>query len=343
MLRPDDFIAWRGYMPELRQNMATGEWVVIATERARRPEEFASKREPRASSPHRDDCPFCPGNERFTPGPVFSLPTTGPWEVRAVTNKFAALVPDIPLRRSCDGHFRKATGYGFHQVIIETPRHDLPLALQEPAGFDRVVEAWHRSYALLAAAPGVEFVIPFKNHGEAAGTSLEHPHSQIIGLPIFPGHIRGRMEEAIRFYDAEGECVFCAMVRMERQAGARIVAENDRFTAFIPYAAFSPFHLWIFPRVHQSTFRELDDGGKAGLSTILRTVLRKLHAGLGDPDYNLMVRSGPADAPRLKYFHWYISIVPRLGKAAGFELGSGMYINTALPEESAAYLRAVTA
>lgn len=326
-------------MPELRQNIATGEWVIIATERAKRPEEFASAKVRKALPPHRDDCPFCPGNERLTPGLVFTLPETGPWQVRAVPNKFAALVPGTPLKRSCEGHFRKATGYGFHQVIIETPRHDLPLALQEPAGVERVVEAWHRAYTLLAATPGVEFVIPFKNHGEAAGTSLEHPHSQIIGLPIFPGHIRGRMEEAIRFYDAEGECVFCSMIRLEREAGARIVGENDRFAAFIPYAAFSPFHLWIFPKRHQSTFRELDDAGKTDLSALLATVLRKLHSGLKDPDFNLMIRSGPADAPRLKYFHWYISIVPRLGKTAGFELGSGMYINTALPEESARFLR----
>jgi UDPglucose--hexose-1-phosphate uridylyltransferase len=330
-------------MPELRQNMATGEWVVIATERAKRPEEFASKRERRPPSPHRDDCPFCAGNERLTPGPIFTLPPQGPWQARAFPNKFAALVPDVPLERSCDGHFRKATGYGFHQVIVETPRHDLPLALQEPAGVDRVVEAWHRAYALLAATPGIEFVIPFKNHGEAAGTSLEHPHSQIIGLPIFPGHIRGRMEEAIRFYDAEGACVFCTMIAMERKAGVRVVAEGERFVAFIPFAAFSPFHLWIFPKAHASTFREMDDARKADLSILLRTVLRKLHIGLKDPDYNLMIRSGPADTPGLKYFHWYISIVPRLGKAAGFELGSGMYINTALPEESAAFLRAVEA
>lgn len=328
-------------MPELRQNMATGEWVIIATERAKRPEEFASRREPGPSRPRRDDCPFCPGNELQTPGLVFSLPPEGPWEARVIPNKFAALVPGVPLERSCDGHFRRATGYGFHQVVVETRRHDLPLALQDPAGVDRVVEAWHRAYALLAASPGVEFVIPFKNHGEGAGTSLEHPHSQIIGLPIFPGHIRGRMEEAIRFYDAEGECVFCAMIRMERRAGARVVAENARFIAFVPYAAFSPFHLWIFPKAHASTFQELNDAGKADLSLILRTALRKLHMGLNDPDYNLMVRSGPADAPGLKYFHWYISIVPRLGRAAGFELGSGMYINTALPEESAAFLRGV--
>jgi UDPglucose--hexose-1-phosphate uridylyltransferase len=304
---------------------------------------FSARRSPRAPAERRDDCPFCPGNEHLARDTVFAIPRRGPWEVRVVPNKFAALSPEIPLERSCDGHFRRATGHGFQQVIIETPRHDRPLALQEPGGMDRVLEAWHRAYTLLASAPGVEFVIPFKNHGEAAGTSLEHPHSQIIGLPIFPGHIRGRMEEAIRFYDTEGECVFCAMIRLERKAALRVVAENARFVAFVPYAAFSPFHLWIFPLAHQSTFREIDDAAKADLSALLRTALRKLHFGLNDPDYNLMVRSGPADAPRLKYFHWYLSIVPRLGRAAGFELGSGMYINTTLPEESAAFLRAVGA
>jgi UDPglucose--hexose-1-phosphate uridylyltransferase len=329
-------------MPELRQNIATGEWVVIATERAKRPEEFASRQEKKPLPERKDECPFCPGNESMTPPPVFARPAEGPWELRVIPNKFAALAPDIPFERETDGFFRKATGYGFHQVIIENARHNVPLPLLPQDRFDWVVEAYHRCYATLAANPRVEFVIPFKNHGESAGTSLEHPHSQIIALPIFPGQVRNRMEEAIRFYDSEGMCVFCRMLEMERRAGLRIVAENEAFTAFIPFAALSPFHLWIFPLRHEASFHEITDAEKAALGSLLRLVLRKVYLGLRDPDYNLMIRSGPVDAPALKYFHWYISIVPRLAKAAGFELGSGMYINTSLPEESARFLRGVS-
>jgi UDPglucose--hexose-1-phosphate uridylyltransferase len=326
-------------VPELRQNLATGEWVVIATERARRPEDFASKSDRKPLPPWKESCPFCPGNEDKTPPAAFSIPPDGAWDLRVVPNKFAALSPDIPPHRDADAFLRHAAGYGFHQVIIETPRHDLSLAQLPQDQFDRVVEAYHCVYSDLSSRPGVEFVIPFKNHGEAAGTSLEHSHSQVIGLPVFPGQVRGRMEEAMRYYDSEGACVFCRMAEVERRAGTRIVAENGSFTAFIPYAALSPFHLWILPLRHEAGFHEITDGEKEALGALLRTVLRKLYGGLNNPDFNLMIRSGPADAPALKYFHWYLSIVPRLAKAAGFELGSGMYINTALPEESARFLR----
>jgi UDPglucose--hexose-1-phosphate uridylyltransferase len=328
-------------MPELRQNIATGEWVIISTERARRPEEFIAKEGRKPLPDHKDTCPFCPGNESQTPSTLFAFPPQGPWQLRVMPNKFAALAPDIPFERENDGFFRKATGYGFHQVIVENPLHNLPLPLLTQDRFDLVVEAYHRASCALAANPKVEFVIPFKNHGEGAGTSLEHPHSQIIGLPIFPGQVRNRMEEAIRFYDSEGVCVFCKMVEMERREGSRIVEENESFVAFLPFAAFSPFHLWIFPLRHEATFQEITDPEKKALGLLLRRVLRRVYLGLRDPDYNLMIRSGPVDAPKLKYFHWYISVVPRMAKAAGFELGSGMYINTALPEESARFLRGV--
>lgn len=328
-------------MPELRQNIATGEWVILATERAKRPEDFKKKEEKKEVPPYKENCPFCPNNEHLTPKEIFQIEKDGKWQVRVVPNKFAALIPDVPYQRIYHNTFRKATGFGFHNVIIETPSHNTYLPLLPLKDIKNIIEAYHKIFVDIASHPDIEFVIPFKNHGEGAGTSLEHPHSQIIGLPVFPEQVRGRMEEAIRFYDREGQCVFCHMIEMEKKENLRIVYENESFIGFIPFAAFSPFHFWLFPKRHQATFGELKDKEKDDLTDAIRIVLGKIYKGLKDPDYNLVIRSGPVDAQRIKYFHWYISIVPRLGKAAGFELGSGMYINTGLPEESAKFLREV--
>jgi UDPglucose--hexose-1-phosphate uridylyltransferase len=170
---------------------------------------------------------------------------------------------------------------------------------------------------------------------------LQHPHAQIAATPIVPTQIRRRLDEAIRYFDENGECVFCQTLRQELRARERIVYENQSFVAFIPYAALSPFHLWIYPRRHMSAFDAIMDGELEHLATALRTVLAKLYHGLSDPDYNFSIRSIPLRAGQTDYFHWYVAIVPRVTKTAGFEIGSGMYINTALPEASAQFLREI--
>lgn len=326
-------------MPELRQNIATGEWVILATDRAKRPEEFKKKEEKIEIPSFRENCAFCPSNEKLTPKEIFQFEKNGKWNVRVIPNKFPALSSELKYQRFYHDTFRKATGFGFHNVIIETPSHNTYLPLLPIEHIKLIVEAYHKSFVDIASHPNIEFVIPFKNHGEGAGTSLEHPHSQIIGLPVFPEQMRGRIEEAIRFYDREGVCVFCHMTEMEKKEEIRVVFENENFIGFIPFAAFSPFHFWLFPKRHEATFGELKDNAKDDLAQALKICLGKIYKGLKNPDYNLVIRSGPVDAKKVKYFHWYISIVPRLGKAAGFELGSGMYINTSLPEESAKFLR----
>jgi UDPglucose--hexose-1-phosphate uridylyltransferase len=190
--------------------------------------------------------------------------------------------------------------------------------------------------------PRVEAIIVFKNHGEGAGTSLQHPHSQLAATPMVPSQIRKRIEEATRFFDDNGECLFCRTLNEELAAGVRIVLETEHFVAFVPYAALSPFHLWIFPRRHASAFDEITEPEIADLATNLRTILAKMYCGLNDPDYNYSIRSIPTRDRHTDYFHWYLTIIPRITKAAGFELGSGMYINSSLPEESARFLRDIT-
>jgi UDPglucose--hexose-1-phosphate uridylyltransferase len=327
-------------MPEIRYNIVTREWVIIATERAKRPEQFAQTNQRRAALPeYSPTCPFCPGNESQTPSEIDRSVVDDHWQLRVVPNKFAALDREAQLVRHTDGLKRTMSGAGMHEVIIETPRHDLHLALLSPSDFGLVLDAYHRRYLKITDDPRVAHATVFRNHGERAGTSLEHPHSQIIGTPIIPPQLRQRMESALSFYDREGQCLLCALLADEMRDGARIVASNADFVAFVPYAALNPFHLWIYPAQHRANFGDSSDEELAALSEILRIVLRKICFALANPDYNLTVQTPPREARGSRYHHWYLSVIPRVTRIAGFELGTGMFINTALPEQSAAFLR----
>jgi UDPglucose--hexose-1-phosphate uridylyltransferase len=332
-------------MPEIRFNNVTREWVIIATERAKRPEEFAKPNTRRPlGEPYVASCPFCPGNERMTPPEKLRLmhdpaANDAQWQVRVVPNKFAALDAKAEIERQTLGIKRSVSGAGLHDVIIENPAHNKPLALLDEKEFDRVMDAYQRCYDDVTADPRVAHATLFKNHGERAGTSLEHPHSQIVGTPIMPPQVRERMETSLRFYDETGECIICSTMADELIDQSRIIQQNDDFVAFIPYAALTPFSIWIFPLRHTATFPETTDAEMQSLSRILRNTLRRIHFGLENPDLNLSVRTPPREASGLKYFHWYLSIIPRVTRTAGFEIGSGMFINTALPEQSAEYLR----
>lgn len=327
-------------MPELRRNLITGDWVVIATERAKRPEDFKKKDKQTVSLPRKSPlCPFCPGNEDKTPPETFSVKSGKTWKVRVVPNRFSALTPDGEPVRSVDGMRHSMVGVGVHEVIVETPRHDLTLALLSPDEIKNVLSAYTARMLAHSKDQRIQMVILFKNHGESAGTSLEHPHSQLVGTPVVPFHIRHRIQESIRFYDDTGKCVFCAVAQDEAKAGSRVVLGTQHFLSFIPYAAFSPFHLWIFPKRHCSSFHSVSSPELHDLASLLKEILSRLYFGLDNPDYNFIIRSSPFGVGEVSYFHWYLSIVPRLTKAAGFELGSGMYINTALPEKSAEFLR----
>jgi UDPglucose--hexose-1-phosphate uridylyltransferase len=330
-------------MPELRQNMVTKEWVVIATERAKRPEDFVPDHDlVTADRPGWEkSCPFCPGNEE-PPLEVKRVPAEGKaWKLRLVKNKYPALFREGERVRTFDGVYRSITGVGFHEVLIETPRHNTCLALESPDQVALVLTALKTRCREIAQDPRIEHIICFENHGIRAGTSLVHPHAQIIALPIVPYSIRTRAEEARRYFDDTGRCVFCTMLADEEKAGVRIVAKSEHFVAFVLYAAFSPFHMWILPRRHQASFLNAEMYELADLGHLLREVLLRLYVGLRDPDYNIVIRSAPLHDPSYDYLHWYITIVPRVSQAAGFELGSGMFINTALPEDSAAFLRGI--
>jgi UDPglucose--hexose-1-phosphate uridylyltransferase len=329
-------------MSELRQNLATREWVIIATERAKRPEQFvqAAKEKVIERPAYDPRCPFCPGNEELDIERL-RVPPAGEWQVRVVQNKFPALRENAVFERHSSGLRRSLSGFGYHEVLIESRLHNTCPALQAVDELERMLSTFQERGYVYNDDKHIEQIIYFKNHGALAGTSLVHPHAQLVGLPVVPHNIRARMEEARRYFDDHSECVFCRMRAEEEREGARVVAANASFTAFIPYAAFSPFHLWIIPHQHCANFLDASADEVRDLSAILREVLRKLYFGLNDPDYNYVIRSAPEHEHASDYLHWYVAIVPRVTQMAGFEMGTGMFINTALPEESAAFLRAV--
>ncbi len=328
-------------MSELRLNPVTREWVIIAKERARRPEDFRKPERVRRLPGRVDTCPFCPGNEDRTPKEHFRLTIDGRWAIRVVDNKYPALVREGTRERRIDGLRRSVTGVGVHEVIIESPLHNMSPALLETERVEELIGVYRDRFVCAHRDPRVEHVIIFKNHGEGAGTSLVHPHSQLIGTPVVPLQFRDRVDAAMHYFDDTGECLICDILRSETTEGVRIIMDTEHFSTFIPYAALSPFHTWIMPRRHSASFSSITDGEMRDLAHHLRTVLAKFYYGLDDPDYNYVIRSSRPRDVENEYCHWYVSIVPRLVKTAGFELGSGMFINTSLPEESAAYLRSV--
>ncbi len=328
-------------MPELRLNLITREWVIIATERAKRPDDFRQKKDKKYLPERVSDCPFCPGNEGKTPGEIMQLSSDDEWKIRVTPNKFAALNIEGERQRINEGLKHLVTGVGRHEVIIESNLHNTTIALMPQNDVADVISSYKNRFLDIYNDPRIEHVIIFKNHGERSGTTIVHPHSQIVGTPVIPLQVRDRVEETTRYFDNTGECLMCATVRTEFAEGRRIILDSKHFLTFIPYAALSPFHTWIFPKRHMASFGDINDEEITDLAYSLKTVLLKFYNGIENPDYNYVIRSESPKESGSEYFHWYLSIVPRVIQAAGFELGSGMYINTSLPEEIAEFLRRV--
>lgn len=328
-------------MSELRLNLVIREWVIISTGRAKRPEDFRQKRDKKILPDFLESCPFCPGNEHRTPDEIMRIPDDSSWLVRVMPNKFAALYPEGQRLRKNDGLRHLVTDVGKHEVIIESPLHNMPPALLPVGDIANIIRAYKSRFIAVYNNSLIDHVIIFKNQGEGSGTSIVHPHSQLIGTPITPLQVRDRIFEARKYFDNTGECMMCASLKDELNDGRRVVLNTKHFVAFIPYAALSPFHTWIFPKRHNATFGDIRDEEIVDLAYNLKTILSKLYYGLDNPDFNYVIRSENPKECDSEYFHWYLSIVPRLAQASGFELGSGMYTNTSIPEEIAEFLRKV--
>lgn len=328
-------------MPELRKDPVVGRWVIISTERARRPSDFrVGSVQPRVTT-----CVFCAGSEDKTPPeilagrPAGSLPDSADWSFRVVPNKFPALRIEGELEPAGEGLFDRMNGVGAHEVVIETPDHAASLATMTAAAVADVLLAYRERILDLKKDPRFEYVLVFKNHGDAAGASLEHPHSQLIATPIIPAMVREELNGSTRYFDRKERCVWCDVVRQERRGGARLIREEDGFSALAPFAPRFPFETWILPTRHRSAYEESGAEELRGLARVLGDLLHRMDRVLKRPPFNLMLHTAPLREPALEYFHWHLEIIPKLTSVAGFEWGSGFFINPVPPEAAAAALR----
>jgi UDPglucose--hexose-1-phosphate uridylyltransferase len=328
-------------LPELRKDPITGRWVIIATDRARRPSDFSHEPVPPASAQF---CPFCYGNEQKTPPEILAYRRDGPpnspgWSVRVVPNKFPVLGIEGELNRQGDGMFDRMNGIGAHEVIIETPDHNATMAEMPEKQVEEVLYAFRDRVLDLKRDRRFRYIVIFKNFGEAAGASLEHPHSQLIALPVIPKRVKEELDGAKLYFDFKERCVYCDIIRQEEASGVRLVIETERFVALEPYAPRFPFETWILPRRHETHFADSDPATLQNLAWVLRATLRKMDRVLEHPAYNFILHSAPVQESDLAYYHWHFEIIPKLTKVAGFEWGTGFYINPTPPEESAKFLR----
>jgi UDPglucose--hexose-1-phosphate uridylyltransferase len=328
-------------MSELRFNIITREWVIVLSDRARSPESFRQRKDRKYRPQFIDSCPFCPGNESKTPPELMRYPADGQWKIRVTPNKFATLMQEGDRLRVNDGIKHFVTGVGRHEVIIESEMHDMCLARLSAEEVRDIINVYRMRFADCFNDRRVRHVIIFKNHGVTSGTSIMHPHTQLIGTPVVPIQIRNRVDESMRYFDYTGECLLCATLKDEIEDGRRVVLDSRHFVSFVPYAALSPFHIWVFPKKHIPSFADISDEETDDLAYNLKATLEKVYVGLDDPDFNFAIRSLSPFRGRSEYIHWYMSIVPHVISPTGFELGSGMYVNASLPEEVAEFLRNV--
>lgn len=335
-------------MPQLRKNPITREWVIIASERSRRPSDFSRAEDTsNASKPaFSEKCPFCVGNETMTPPEVLgyrevpNAPNTTGWWVRVVPNKFPALAIEGDLDRSGVGMYDYMNGVGAHEVIIETPEHNKCIATVSTRQAEEVWWACVQRMNELAKDPRFKYILVFRNHGKIAGASLEHPHSQLIALPMVPMEVKTELKSAAQYYDFHDRCIFCDMIRQELNFGQRVVMETDHFLAFEPFAPKYPFETWIIPKKHSRSFTQDAEKLIPDFAKVHQGVLRRLGKCLDYPPYNYTLHTSPCETDKDNTFHWHLEIMPRLTIAAGFEMGTGIYINATSPEDAAIHLRA---
>jgi UDPglucose--hexose-1-phosphate uridylyltransferase len=336
-------------MPELRQDPLSGRWVVIATGRAKRPEAFVPAERPVPLAAHDPDCPFCPGNEAQTPPEVLAVRDTGThpdspgWQLRVVTNKYAAFDAGDGLAPSAAPLEGRRAAQGRAEVIIETPYHDRSLSKASAAERLRMLQAYLARYRQLSGWPDVGYVMLFRNQGARAGASQIHPHSQIMAMPLVPPAVADELARSASYLAEHGRCLLCDVIARERADGRRILYDDGRFLIIAPYASRTPCELMILPATHQADLAQLSDTDAAGLAAALGIALGMLDRALGDPPYNYYLHGSPPHDPLGEWqasYHWHVSILPRLTQQAGFELGSGVLVNITLPEAAAAFLRA---
>ena len=335
-------------MPELRKDIITERWVIIATERAKRPHDFRSP----PAEVDSNDCPFCPGNEHQTPPEIYAVRTgggpNGPgWQVRVVANKFPALRVEGEMNREAEGIYDRMNGIGAHEVIIDTPEHQRALEEQSIEHIGLALTACKERLLDLQQDTRFRYLLVFKNVGRAAGASLSHSHYQLIATPVTPRNVKAKLNGARDYYDRKERSVFHDILRQEQRDATRLVFESDGFLVFCPYASRFPFELCILPKRQSPDFHSMDQTEILQLAHALKTTLAKLGRALDRPQYNLIVHTAPTRRGHRRSgywdtldhdFRWHIEILPRVTEVAGFEWGTGFFINPLAPEKAASHL-----
>lgn len=328
-------------MAELRKDPITGRWVIIATERSRRPKEYETLR----GDLRPGVCPFCFHNENMTPEEVLAFrnnpdnPDDPDWWVRVVPNKYPAMASSGEPQRRAEGMYDVMNGVGAHEVIIETPDHQVPMASLPEIHLREILWAYRMRLEAHSRDPRIGYVLIFKNHGPAAGASLDHPHTQLIATPIVPVLVREELHGAEKYFDYRDRCVFCDMIAEENHKPLRLLEKTARFVAIQPFASRFPFETWILPNEHRWHFESITHDEALELGGLLQRTLARIWNALDDPPFNFMLHVAPPGDIEYPHYHWHIEIIPKLTTVAGFEWGSGFYINPTSPEEACRYLR----
>jgi UDPglucose--hexose-1-phosphate uridylyltransferase len=328
-------------MPQLRKDPVVGRWVIIASERRNRPVFF----HPRPPEPTGERCPFCPGHEADTPPEVWAhrpqspAPNASGWRVRVVPNKFPALQIEGDLEKRGYGLYDQMNGIGAHEVIIESPDHATELGQHPVEQLESILRAYRARMLDLKGDSRFQYIQVFKNHGEPAGATIEHPHTQLIATPIIPKRISEELSGAEFHYAHRDRCVFCDMIQQEINYGERVVATSAEFVAFQPFAPRFPFETWLMPRRHEAAFETCTPGTYRPLAAILKETITRIRVALDAPAYNFVIHTAPVGDENAPHYHWHFEIMPKVTKVAGFEWGTGFYINPTPPEDAARTLR----
>ncbi|MFC1782942.1 galactose-1-phosphate uridylyltransferase [Planctomycetota bacterium] len=330
-------------MSEYRYNLITNQWVILAPRRGGRPSDF-SRCSKRSLPDYDEDCPFCPGHEQMTPPETFAVRPTDTkadnpgWSVRVVPNKYPALSDqtDIP---SVGGGVNSRPGRGLHEVIIESPIHNRSFDQHEFEHVLLVCRTLRERYRIHQENPLVRLVSVFYNQGRTSGASLAHPHFQLIGQSVIPPRLTAQLKHCRDYYEQYDKTVFDEVIDSELAAGNRIIAAPHDFVALCPFASEVPFEVYLLPRVSQNHFGMITDDMLGDFVQLLQRITNRLSKGLGDPDYNLVFHTAPADGDDYPGFRWYVQLYPRLNVPGGFELTTGVYINTVSAESATQFYR----
>jgi len=339
-------------MPELRKDPIIGRWVIIATERARRPDQLGEKQ---AQEPKETPCPFCEGSESQTPSEIYALrsrnarPNSPGWDVRVVPSIAPFLRVEGDLDRHGRGLYNMMSGVGAHEVVIETNEHIANMADLSNEQITKVLNCYVNRINDLEKDERFKYVLVFKNYGKSAGGGVvKHSRSQLIATPVNPKRVKEELVGSREYFEYHERCVFCDLIRQELQQKERVILDLDGFVAISPFAARFPFEIWILPKKHNCDFTRLDTESLKYLGRMMKAVLSKLKKGLNDPAYNYVIHTAPFRRKKVGYwktiendYHWHIEIIPRLTSVAGFEWGTGFYICPITPEDTAKFLKEV--